>query len=37
MLHQFWMKSLPCKMLRIEYDAPSNEWADVVLDELNRP
>lgn len=36
-LHQFWMKSLPCKVLRIEYDAPSNEWADTVLDELDRP
>ncbi len=32
MLHEFCMKSLPCKLLRIEYDAPSNEWADVVLD-----
>jgi adenylate kinase family enzyme len=36
MVHQFWMKSLPCKLLRIEYDAPSNEWADAVLDELDR-
>lgn len=36
MLHEFWMKSLPCKLLRIECDAPSSEWADVVLNELDR-
>ncbi len=36
MLHAFWMKSLPCKLMRIEYDAPSAEWADAVLNALDR-
>jgi len=36
MLHEFWMKSLPCRLLRIEYDAPTAEWADAVLSALDR-
>lgn len=36
MLHEFWMKSLSCRLLRIEYDAPTAEWVDVVLHALDR-
>jgi adenylate kinase family enzyme len=36
MLHEFWMKSLPCRLLRIEHDASTPEWADAVLNALDR-
>ncbi len=36
MLHEFWMKSLPCRLLRIEHDAPTSVWADAVLNALDR-
>jgi len=36
MLHEFWMKALPCRLLRIEHNAPVSEWAGVVLDALDR-
>ena len=33
-LHDWWIGNLPCPVMRIEYDAPTNVWADAVLDRL---
>lgn len=34
-LHDWWMRALPCPVLRIERDAPLQTWVDVVLNRLD--
>ena len=29
-LHEQWLRTLQCPVLRIEYDAPLAQWLDVV-------
>lgn len=35
-LHEFWMQALPCRLLRIEYDAPVATWLEAVVNALDQ-
>jgi adenylate kinase family enzyme len=34
-LHDWWIGNLSCPVLRIDYDAPTDVWADAVLERLD--